>query len=133
MISKGSGSACFNVFLFVFFIFFSTVHFVFKTLHSLDKTSMHEALFSELKITLTPIVNLSPIQFPSAAPVSHPEINSTTHHRPLLTLQPASKGLQGAGGSMAGSRSVDGRSLKSGRHSGVNGVSPDTPAGAALS
>lgn len=32
---------------------------------------------------------------------------------------------------MAGSRSVDGRSLKSGRH-GVNGVSPDTPAGAAL-
>lgn len=65
----------------------------------LDKTSTHQALSSELKIALTPIVNLSPIQFPS---VSHPGINTTTHHSPLLTLQPASKGSQGACGSMAG-------------------------------
>lgn len=33
--------------------------------------------------------------------VSDTGINSTTHHSPLLTLQSGSKGLQGAGGSMA--------------------------------
>lgn len=87
---------------------------MYKILSALDRDW---APASELKkIALTPIVNLSPIQFPSATPVSHPGIDTTTHHSPLLTLQPGSKGLQGAGGSMAGSRPVDGRSLKSGRH-----------------
>lgn len=33
--------------------------------------------------------------------VSNTGINTTTHHSPLLTLQPGSKGLQGAAGSMA--------------------------------
>lgn len=124
MISKGSGSACFNVFL-LYFCY----------LGSFDKTCTHTARLSELKITLTQIVNLSSIQFASAAPVSHPEINTTTHHSPLLTLQPASKGLRGAGGSMAGVPVgwwpfVKERST---RQSLVLTVSaPDTPAGATL-